>query len=348
MAVLSGGPARTGPEGRAFAGRQGWRMPPAAGQSAAERREPQISSPRPAGQSTNMHHGSGQSGHQAPAEPARKGVAHLTRMAGAVASLALMIGVGVWGYKLLVRDVSGIPVVRAMEGPMRVAPEDPGGEVTDYTGLAVNAIAAMGEAAPPEDVLTLAPAAEGLAPEDLEVPPAPDKPDEQLPLSAEEVLAFADNIAAGVEPLAPMPAEEAPAEDRPALISPEVPGVSVALRPQVRPGAMLTQVEQVVAEDSTATATVPEVLEGSLPEGTALVQLGAYDSPEIAASEWERLTGQFSSYLGSLDQVIQQASSGGRAFYRLRAVGFDDMGEARRLCSALIAEGADCIPTTAG
>ena len=34
--------------------------------------------------------------------------------AGAVVSLALLVGVGIWGYQLLVRDVSGVPVVRAL------------------------------------------------------------------------------------------------------------------------------------------------------------------------------------------------------------------------------------------
>ena len=37
--------------------------------------------------------------------------------AGALTSLALMAGIAVWGYKLAVRDVNGIPVIRALEGP---------------------------------------------------------------------------------------------------------------------------------------------------------------------------------------------------------------------------------------
>ena len=41
---------------------------------------------------------------------------NLTNFAGAAVSLALIAGVSVWGYKLVMRDVSGIPVVRAAEG----------------------------------------------------------------------------------------------------------------------------------------------------------------------------------------------------------------------------------------
>jgi len=76
---------------------------------------------------------------------------------GALVSLALIAGLGVWGYQLMVRDVTGIPVVRALEGPMREAPLDPGGIDADHQGLAVNNIPAVGEAEAPADRLVLAP-----------------------------------------------------------------------------------------------------------------------------------------------------------------------------------------------
>ena len=56
-------------------------------------------------------------------------------------SLALIVGIGVWGTKLIMRDVSGIPVVRAAEGPMRIQPENPGGLPADHQGLSVNDVA---------------------------------------------------------------------------------------------------------------------------------------------------------------------------------------------------------------
>ena len=67
----------------------------------------------------------------------------LTNLTGAVVSLALIVGVGVWGYKLLVRDVSGIPIVRAAAGDMRVRPENPGGQLAQHQGLSVNTITAI-------------------------------------------------------------------------------------------------------------------------------------------------------------------------------------------------------------
>ena len=91
------------------------------------------------------------------AQPFSQRATSLVNYAGAACSLTLMVGIGFWGYELIKRDVSGIPVVRAVEGDMRVAPDNPGGEVAAHTGLAVNAVAAEGEAAGFEDTLLLAP-----------------------------------------------------------------------------------------------------------------------------------------------------------------------------------------------
>lgn len=51
----------------------------------------------------------------------------VTNWAGAAISLALIVGAVMWGHSLLSRDVSGVPVVRALDGPMREQPVDPGG-----------------------------------------------------------------------------------------------------------------------------------------------------------------------------------------------------------------------------
>ena len=46
---------------------------------------------------------------------------------GAALSLSLLTGAIGWSYQLIVRDISQIPIVRAQLGPLRVAPDDPGG-----------------------------------------------------------------------------------------------------------------------------------------------------------------------------------------------------------------------------
>ena len=321
-------------------------------------------------------------------------------IAAAALSVALVVGVGVWGYKLLVRDVTGVPVVRAITGDMRVAPENPGGVISAHTGLSVNSVSALGGAAQPEDRLVLAPVQPALQAEDMavtptaprdrlaeageRVPQAPDAqleeeiattleldsgavsdvqpaaslvtPDPSVPLTAADVLALADQIAAGATPMTDL----AEGQTVPAAVAvngvsvPEgaisisVPGVTRSLRPTPRPaGARAAAAAAVpVAASSTQAATpiTGEVSTAALPVGTKLVQLGAFDSADIAATEWARMTARFPDFFDGKDQLIQQAQSGGRTFFRLRAMGFDDLSDARRFCAALSAEGAACIP----
>lgn len=95
------------------------------------------------------------------------GLSKAMRMAGSVTSLVLIAGLAHWGYKLAMRQMHGIPVIHAPEGPARVAPDNPGGELADYQGMAVNAIAAIGEAAPTADRLMLAPPVSDLSDADV-------------------------------------------------------------------------------------------------------------------------------------------------------------------------------------
>lgn len=93
-------------------------------------------------------------------------VARLGHYLGAILSVFLMLGLGVWGYRLVTVDVSGIPVIRALEGEARTAPDNPGGELSDRTGLAVNQVAG-GVTARPADRVAIAPQATGLDAQDV-------------------------------------------------------------------------------------------------------------------------------------------------------------------------------------
>ena len=79
-------------------------------------------------------------------------ITRLTHYVGALVSVGLIVILAVWGFKLVVRDVSGVPVIRAIEGAARTAPDNPGGELTDRAGLAVNSVAAGSDAAPVDRV----------------------------------------------------------------------------------------------------------------------------------------------------------------------------------------------------
>ncbi|MEL6236032.1 MAG: SPOR domain-containing protein, partial [Pseudomonadota bacterium] len=79
------------------------------------------------------------------------------------------------------------------------------------------------------------------------------------------------------------------------------------------------------------------------PSGTQLIQLGAFDSPEVARAEWERLVRAHGDLLGTKGPLVQRTVVSGRVFFRLRAEGFANRAEARTTCSALNARGLPCI-----
>ena len=291
-------------------------------------------------------------------------------LAGGIVSLGLALGAAWWGYKIAVRNVTGIPVIKAMEGPMRIAPENPGGEVTAHQGLSVNDVAALGVATPLPDEIVLAPRpvdlaeedAPGLAPEPpaallapVSQDPAPlaeltsaDLPPDPLtsvsPLGAQpeagaaaDILALADSLAAGADPLSPTPVTAA---------APVPGGLGTSLRPRSRPAGRAVAGGSDAAVAAALTLAAREVDPAALTAGTRLVQFGAFDSEDEARAAWDKIAGQFGELMTGKGRVIQSATSGGRTFYRLRAEGFADEADARRFCSALTSENTDCIPVT--
>ena len=257
---------------------------------------------------------------------------------GALTSLALVAGLGFWTYDLAMRDLTAVPVVRALEGPARVAPDEPGGAVAGHQGLAVNTIQGDQEERPAPERVVLAPAAPALAEEDAapeaDLAERPGRslgigvmPGAQVMLASAEVAAprtdaeAADPLRAALAEALALPEPEADAGPVPAGAP------SVSPRPTSRP-------ERVAA---------PEIPASALPAGTQLVQIGAFDSPEDARSRWSDLAAR-SPFLAGRAPVVQAASSGGRDFWRLRAAGFSDGGDASRVCAALAAEGVECVP----
>lgn len=307
------------------------------------------------------------------------GFGRVVNLLGAAASLALVAGIAIWGYKLVMRDVSGVPVVRAAEGPMRIHPENPGGTPADHQGLAVNAVAAVGSAAPPADRLILAPRPVSLTDEDapmgtLAPTPAVHVVKEeisnaeaaQMRQGAVDALVAElsgkptvpeNQPTAGVQLASLTTLEDGPAID-PADLAAQLPdpklaalpGVRRSLRPLTRPARAIPAATSTGINADAVNAAVQAAVGGldvdpdTLDKGTRLAQLGAFESPDVARAEWDRLYSRFDEYMNGKQRVIQETSSGGRTFYRLRVHGFQDLSDSRQFCAALVAQDADCIP----
>lgn len=191
-------------------------------------------------------------------------VARLTHYLGALVSVVLMISLMVWGYQLVVRDVSGVPVIRAVEGEARIAPDEPGGMLSDRAGFAVNDVAAGAESAPVERV-AIAPAPTALSGQDVAMGElgvtAREAPvtDEVVEENALPVVAMSDTESARLARIAAE--EEAAAEAAagvPAVAPSEADAVSVA--------DAVTDVNGQPTTDTAITAALAEA--GAMPSVT--------------------------------------------------------------------------------
>lgn len=322
-------------------------------------------------------------------------LSRLTHYLGALISVALIVVLAVWGIKLVMRDVSGVPVIRAIEGAARTAPADPGGELTSRTGLAVNSVAA-GSASHVADKVAIAPEATGLATQDMpmgafgataqkpstavELPPI-DEATRVLPLTDGEAATAAAALESSIEPdaieeegVSDMPPADAPVNEALTDLSgqqtqdmainqalaeanaaplPVAAAVQQSARPLPRPRRVASVAKEAapaaapVAASRPAAAAAPEPAPAPAAKaatGGVMVQIGAFDSDAIAKGEWQRVSGKFGDLFSGKSRVVQEAQSGGRTFWRLRAAGFGSKDEARKFCAALISKGVDCIP----
>lgn len=283
--------------------------------------------------------------------PETGALVYAARTIGAILSIALVSGLGVWSYRLTLRDVTDVPVVRAMTGAYRVAPDDPGGELAEHRGLAVNSVQSDGSVEPPADRVVLAPPPVRLSDDDTVM----------SGLRPEPRADDADDTPRNVADVSSQPADETEAEAieralRLAVaedgIDPEIarlPGVKRSPRPKARVlvAALATEGAGRDAVPRPAGAGAVDVDPSTIPAGARLVQLGAFDSREDAIKEWDHLMVRHNDLIGGRQRLIQVAESGGREFFRLRMVGFSTPSDSRRLCSALLARGTPCIPVTA-
>ena len=271
---------------------------------------------------------------------------------GAVLSLSLLAGAIGWSYKLVVRDINQIPIVRAQLGPLRVAPDNPGGLTAANQGLSVTQLA-VNEKPLLSDEINLAPAAEILNEEtsasllrEVDKLNQIDETYEIKEINLENTVsldgssgAMKGETASKTESLVAQVAfsqKKVEIENAVSLalsITSEFDPSLTSLRPKTRPRSVQQNRELIVSKEPMS----------KLPIGSAIVQLGAFDSKSLAESEWRRFEKLLGSILAPKQMIIQKAESGGKIFYRLRASGFNDISDARQFCTA-ISDKVACIP----
>ena len=275
---------------------------------------------------------------------------------GAALSLFLLAGAIGWSYQLIVRDVNQIPIVRAQLGPLRVAPDNPGGLTAANQGLSVTQLA-VNEKPLLSNEIYLAPAAEILNEENLALKVTEEDESNKVDGAFEIKEVNAEN-SMNLEALPDQKEVDSRSSDvgvlsKAAFSQKKIEienAVSLALsitndpdkslswlRPKIRPVGFYRN-GNITEDQIVSNEPMPK-----LPIGSAVVQLGAFDSKSLAESEWQRFEKILGSILIPKKMVVQKAESGGKIFYRLRASGFSDISDARQFCTA-ISDKVACIP----
>ena len=270
---------------------------------------------------------------------------------GAISSVALVAGLGYWVYDLATRDARSVPVVRALEGPTRLTPEDPGGFEAAHKGYAVNSIASeKGKDESLAEQVMLAP--DSVGPEESDKPVAAAKAAPPDPATA-----LRSAVEGALSEVLGLPGPDAPADSGTTV---PIPGVEPEaghddgadagpmIRPMPRPGsagavAMVTRASATDVPAALGPRTA-EVDPAGIGSGARLVQLGAFDSRDEADAVWSSLSASYYDYFALHPKVVEEATVNGKTFYRLRAFGFDDLAAAQNFCAMLVAAKVDCIP----
>ena len=285
--------------------------------------------------------------------------------------LLLVSGAGLGGFLFGDRligmgsEMTGqVPTVHAAQGPIKVRPENPGGQEIPFRDYDINNRMKGEEAStrvenllpPPEQAkapphAAPAPAAGGAqAPQGAarseallpETPPAPaPQPVAKAPVPkavpAPQAAEVPPSKAGSQGPLQLVPkAPTAPAAEQVAAPPPPAPEVKPAPAP---------------AQPQTA-KTVPQVAPQTAPARVSAgwqVQLAAARDIKAAQAEGERLKTKHSDLLGSLRVTVMQADLGAKGvFYRIRLGPAKDQDHARALCAQLSKRGQGCLAVAPG
>ena len=284
---------------------------------------------------------------------------------GAIISVNLILWAGYWAYNIISRDINGIPIVAAQPGPLRVAPDFPGGIEAENIELAVTKIASQ-ELPPNPQAVELAPSTAKLVDDDITIYQALKQKklignhtiknkqghDEIIeaelfkevsfgalkPSSLSANYTIVDNqseLVAAALALALKPSSQSTANS---AISANI--NSRIMKPRPRPVSLL--VKSSLFKNPNVILPVLEIVE----RGLAVVQFGTFETEEVAFSEWDRLSKNFAVILDGRPKYVERIQRNGNEIYRLRLGGFENLDDANRFCSAVISE-ENCVPVIA-
>jgi hypothetical protein len=220
-------------------------------------------------------------------------------------------------------------------GPMKVAPDNPGGANIPHQEMTVyQSLNEQKEGAPVERILPpperplLPPAAAPAAGESSRVRSADTVPG--LPPTAESPKAPDAAPAPGARSLIPPAA--APAPSKPPQLALNQPKAAEPAVKEVRP-APVKPVDKTVRAAPVKPAAEEQV--ASIPTGAYRIQLGSVSSESQATKFWGAQRDKNGDLLGKLALSVEKTAISGKVYYRIQAGPLKDAASARTLCDQL-------------
>lgn len=266
---------------------------------------------------------------QAPTSP--KKIITAAIALGAVAAF----GIGIWfaydqGVK---RGASGAPpLIRADQGPAKVAPENPGGmqvpnqDKQIYERLGGNQQSATS-------------GTEKLLPPPERPSAAPTQPNNT---TANAVTVPNRPAPAAVPNQAPTTSNVPNRTDAPSPSTLSGPAASQPVAPKTEEKPAAAPATRAPAQTATAPAATPSVT--ATPGGSAKIQLASLKDQAAATATWNQLQKKFPDVLGGLQPSYEKVEIAGKGtFIRLQAGPLKDRATAQNACQQLAAKNQGCI-----
>jgi hypothetical protein len=236
----------------------------------------------------------------------------LLMLAGGIGgALALLVG----AWSLTAHRRTGVPVIEAAAGPVRVKPANPGG-LQIFGG---------DDSAPG-----------GGQDATASVAPPPESPDPQGLRAQEEKPA---------RPPAPAVSENVPSPPSPAIVAQKAPPSAATPTRSPASVSVPAQSDPVPMPKPVPAARLPAATEPAIapPTGGATqVQLAALTSEEQANAEWARLSKKMPDLFGVRHPAVSRTEHDGKTWFRLRTGGFADVAQATAFCHRVREKGAAC------
>ncbi len=149
----------------------------------------------------------------------------------------------------------------------------------------------------------------------------------------------------------PSQANNAAITGQPAAATVPVPAAKAAATAVTPPAAtaakpVVTPVKPVVTPAATASAAATPasaVVTKPAAGAGAVVQIGAFESTDMANKEYAKVASSFGLFLGGTSKHVEKVETAKGTFYRTSFVGFASPEKAKSFCSALKASGHDCF-----